>query len=175
MSHDRSRILVAVRVPCEPTEAFVRFTAEIGQWWQPIPLFQFSDGRDGTLAFETGEGGRLIETYHDGTAFVICVISTWAPPRRLVLSWRHASFPHERGTGVARHLRANRTLTDPRHHRALRLGHHPRRPRGPPPLPLSNISTPLRRMVAQSPPGSIPAPVAASRGDHPAPTASPRR
>jgi uncharacterized protein YndB with AHSA1/START domain len=98
MSPDRSRVLVAVRVPCEPAEAFIRFTAEIGQWWQPNPLFQFSDGRNGTLAFEIGEGGRLIETYDDGTAFVIGVISTWAPPRRLVLSWRHASFPPERST-----------------------------------------------------------------------------
>jgi uncharacterized protein YndB with AHSA1/START domain len=98
MSPDRSRVLVAVRVPCEPAEAFARFTTEIGQWWQPNGLFQFSEGRHGTLAFEAGEGGRLIETYDDGTAFVIGVISTWAPPRRLVLSWRQASFPPELST-----------------------------------------------------------------------------
>ena len=91
MSADRSRVLVAVRVPCEPAEAFARFTAEIDQWWQPNPLFQFSDRRNGTLSFEAGEGGRLIETYDDGTAFVIGVISTWTPSRRLVLSWRHAA------------------------------------------------------------------------------------
>ncbi len=83
---------------CEPAEAFARFTAEIGQWWQPNPLFEFSDGRKGTLAFETNEGGRLIETYDDGTCFVIGVISTWAPPRRLVLSWRQASFSAELST-----------------------------------------------------------------------------
>ena len=98
MSPDRSRVLVAARVPCEPVEAFARFTAEIGQWWQPNPLFQFSDGRNGTLAFEAGEGGRLIETYEDGSAFVIGVISIWAPPRLLVLSWRHASFSPELST-----------------------------------------------------------------------------
>jgi hypothetical protein len=39
MSADRSGVLVAVRVPCEPAEVFVRFTAEIGQWWQPKPAF----------------------------------------------------------------------------------------------------------------------------------------
>jgi uncharacterized protein YndB with AHSA1/START domain len=98
MSPERSRVLVAARVPCEPDEAFARFTAEIDQWWQPNPLFQFSEGRTGTLAFEPGEGGRLIETYDDGTTFVIGVISTWAPPRRLVLSWRHSNFPTERST-----------------------------------------------------------------------------
>jgi hypothetical protein len=40
----------------------------------------------------------LIDTYGDGTAFVIGVISTWAPPRQLVLSWRHESFPSDRTT-----------------------------------------------------------------------------
>lgn len=98
MSPDRSRVLVAARVPCEPAEAFARFTTEIGQWWQPNPLFQFSDGRTGALAFETGEGGRLIETYDDGTDFVVGVISTWAPPRLLELSWRCASFPPDLST-----------------------------------------------------------------------------
>ena len=98
MSPDRSRVLVAVRVSCEPAEAFHRFTTEIGLWWQPNPLFQFSDGRDGTLALETDVGGRLIETYDDGTTFVIGVISIWAPPRQLVLSWRHESFPPDRST-----------------------------------------------------------------------------
>jgi uncharacterized protein YndB with AHSA1/START domain len=98
VSTDRSRVLVAVRVPCGPAEAFARFTDDIGLWWQPNPLFQFSDGRNGILAFEAGEGGRLIETYDDGTAFVIGVVSTWAPPRLLVLSWRQASFSAELST-----------------------------------------------------------------------------
>ena len=98
VSPDRSRVLVAARVPCDPAEAFARFTSEISRWWRPNPLFEFSAGRSGTLAFETGEGGRLIETYEDGTAFEIGVIRTWAPPHRLVLSWRQANFPAERST-----------------------------------------------------------------------------
>jgi len=98
VSSERSRVLVAVRVPCEPAEAWERFTAEIGQWWRPNPLFAFSPGRSGTLAFEPGEGGRLTETYPDGTLFVIGVISVWEPPRRLVVSWRQASFLPEQST-----------------------------------------------------------------------------
>jgi uncharacterized protein YndB with AHSA1/START domain len=98
VSPERSRVLVAVRVPCDPAEAFSRFTADIGRWWQPNPLFQFSNNRNGTLAFEPGEGGRLIETYDDGTVFEIGVVSTWAPPRQLVLSWRQANFPAELNT-----------------------------------------------------------------------------
>ena len=98
VSPERSRVLVAVRVPCEPAEAWERFTAEIGQWWRPNPLFAFSQGRSGTLAFEPGEGGRLTETYSDGSLFVIGVINVWDPPRRLVVSWRQASFPAEQLT-----------------------------------------------------------------------------
>ena len=93
-----SRVLVATRVSCEPAEAFARFTSEIGDWWQPHGLFQFSEGRSGTLAFEGGQGGRLIETYEDGTVFVVGVISTWAPPKQLVLSWRQASFSPDQCT-----------------------------------------------------------------------------
>jgi uncharacterized protein YndB with AHSA1/START domain len=93
MSADRSRVLVAVRVPCLPVEAFDRFTAEINRWWQPNPLFPFTGGRSGVLALEPGKGGRLSETYDDGSTFEIGVVSTWAPPRLLVLSWRQANFP----------------------------------------------------------------------------------
>jgi hypothetical protein len=95
---ERSRVLVAVRVACEPAEAWERFTAEIGQWWRPNPLFVFSPGRRGTLAFEPGVGGRLTETYEDGSVFVIGVISVWQPGRRLVVAWRQASFPPEVST-----------------------------------------------------------------------------
>ena len=98
MNPERSRVLVAVRVPCEPAEAWKRFTAEIGEWWRPNPLFAFSPGRSGTLAFEPGVGGRLTETYPDGSLFVIGVITLWEPPRRLEVSWRQASFGPEQST-----------------------------------------------------------------------------
>jgi uncharacterized protein YndB with AHSA1/START domain len=93
MTPERSRVLVALRVPCGPDEAFARFTADIAQWWRPNGLFQFTDGRTGTLSFEGGVGGRLVETYDDATTFVIGTITVWRPPERLVLTWRHASFP----------------------------------------------------------------------------------
>ena len=98
MGPERSRVLVALRVPCDPVEAFARFTGEIGRWWRPNGMFQFTEGRTGTLSFEPGEGGHLIETYDDGAVFVIGTITTWQPPERLVLTWRHANFPAERVT-----------------------------------------------------------------------------
>ena len=93
-----SRVLVALRVPAEANRAFSAFTAEIGTWWRPNGLFQFSDDRTGTLAFEPGPDGTLIETYADGTTFKVGDVLTWDPPHRLMLTWRHASFAPDQST-----------------------------------------------------------------------------
>ena len=95
---DASRVLVALRVPVPAARAFAAFTEQIAEWWQPNGLFQFTAGRTGDLAFEPGPDGRLVETYPDGSSFVIGHIRTWDPPRRLVLSWRHASFAADQET-----------------------------------------------------------------------------
>jgi uncharacterized protein YndB with AHSA1/START domain len=95
---ESSRVLVALRVPATAERAFATFTEQIGQWWQPNGLFQFTDRQTGTLAFEPGPGGRLVETYPDGGVFVIGHIRVWEPPHRLVLTWRHASFAPEQET-----------------------------------------------------------------------------
>lgn len=95
---DASRVLVALRVPVPAARAFAAFTEQIAEWWQPNGLFPFTDGRTGTLAFEPGVGGRLVETYPDGTSFVVGHIRTWEPPRRLVLSWRQANFGPDQET-----------------------------------------------------------------------------
>jgi uncharacterized protein YndB with AHSA1/START domain len=91
-------VLVARRVPVTPARAFAAFTDEIGRWWRPNGLFQFSNGRNGTLAFEPGVGGRLVERYPEGDSFVIGEIHVWEPPHRLVLSWREASFDDDEET-----------------------------------------------------------------------------
>ena len=97
---DASRVLVALRVPVPAARAFAAFTEQIADWWQPNGLFQFSDGRTGTLAFEPepGPDGHLVETYPDGSSFVIGHVRAWDPPHRLVLSWRHASFAADQET-----------------------------------------------------------------------------
>jgi uncharacterized protein YndB with AHSA1/START domain len=94
----RSRVLLAVRVNATPERAFAAFTEEIGQWWKPNGLFQFTVGRSGVPSFEPGVNGRLIETYEDGTVFVIGKVSVWDPPRRLVVTWRQASFAPDQST-----------------------------------------------------------------------------
>ena len=68
MNTEPSRVLVALRVDATPERAFAAFTDEIGRWWRPNQLFQFSTGRSGTLTFEPGPSGRLVETYDDGSS-----------------------------------------------------------------------------------------------------------
>lgn len=95
---EASRVLVALRVPAPAQRAFTAFTQEIAHWWQPNGLFQFTPGRTGTLSFEPGPSGRLVETYADGSSFVVGHIRVWDPPHRLVLSWRHATFAPDQET-----------------------------------------------------------------------------
>ncbi len=93
-----SRVLVALRVNATPERAFQVFTDQIGEWWRPNGLFQFSATRTGTLGFEPGPTGCLVETYDDGSTFTIGEIRVWEPPERLVMSWREESFHDDQVT-----------------------------------------------------------------------------
>ena len=93
-------VVVALRVSATPQRAFDVFTREIGAWWRPNPLFQFTPGKIGRLAIEAGEGGRLTEVYDDGTVFEIGRITAWEPGRRLAFDWRQASFAADQRTRV---------------------------------------------------------------------------
>lgn len=95
-----SRLLVALRVPAPPERAFEAFTAEIGQWWRPNGLFQFTPRSPGVLAFEPGRDGRLTETLESGKVFEIGRIRAWEPPTRLVFGWRQATFAEGQDTEV---------------------------------------------------------------------------
>jgi uncharacterized protein YndB with AHSA1/START domain len=95
---DASRVLVSLRVPADAERAFAAFTEQISEWWKPNGLFQFTERRTGTLAFEPGPDGRLVETYPNGESFVVGHIRIWDPPHRLVLTWRHANFAADQET-----------------------------------------------------------------------------
>ena len=91
-----SRVVVAVRVAADPARAFAGFTEQIGQRWRHNGVFSFSDGRTGTLVFEPGPAGRLLETHHDGEVFEIGRITVWEPPAELVLTWDQETELHVR-------------------------------------------------------------------------------
>lgn len=95
-----SQVYVALRVPASPSRTFEAFTGEIASWWQPSGLFQLTRRGDGRLAFEPGVGGRLLTKFADGEEFEIGRISVWEPGKRLVFTWRPASFTAEQSTEV---------------------------------------------------------------------------
>jgi uncharacterized protein YndB with AHSA1/START domain len=85
-------VIVSIRVDATPLQAFEAFTAEIGEWWRPNPLFALTPRGDGQLRFEPGEGGRLVATLANGKVFEVGRVILWKPGERLVLTWRHATF-----------------------------------------------------------------------------------
>lgn len=97
----RSRVLVALRVAAPAGRTFSAFTGEIGEWWCPNGLFQFTDRGGGRLAFEPDPPERLVEIGTDGERFEIGPVTVWDPPRRLVFGWRQAGFPAGRSTEVS--------------------------------------------------------------------------
>ncbi len=95
-----SRVIVSLRVKASTTRAFEVFTREIGLWWKPNDLFRFTPRSPGTLSFEPGPEGRLIETLPNGRIFEIGRILAWEPGARLAFTWRQATFRPDQGTQV---------------------------------------------------------------------------
>ena len=99
-----SRVIVSIRVPCSPVQAFDIFTQEIDAWWADSDLFRFTPRSPGVLAFEppdlSGAGGRLIERLPNGKTFEVGPIRLWERGERLVVGWRQASFGPDQATEV---------------------------------------------------------------------------
>lgn len=93
-----SRILVSLRVKATPERAFEVFTREIGAWWKPNMLFQFTPRSPGVLSFDGAE--RLVETLESGKVFEIGKVTAWEPPHRLAFGWRQATFTPDQHTEV---------------------------------------------------------------------------
>jgi uncharacterized protein YndB with AHSA1/START domain len=95
MNH-ADRIVVTTVVDADPATAFEIFTAEVDAWWKQGPRFRPSVRGPGVLRFEPGVGGRLLETYEDGSTFVFGRVIVWEPGRRLVFeSFARAFQPGE--------------------------------------------------------------------------------
>jgi len=115
-------LIVSMRVGATPLRAFDAFTEEIGEWWQPNPLFALTPRGDGHLRFEPGEGGRLVATLANGKEFEVGRITVWKPGERLAsLGVKRLSPPASRlsltcaskGGANARDGRASRLGRDP--------------------------------------------------------------
>ena len=88
-------ITMTTVVPADPATAFGVFTEEVDGWWKTGPRFRSAGG---TMRFEPGEGGRLIETRPDGTEFRYGRISVWKPGVRAGTQ----GDQRDRGEGLSR-------------------------------------------------------------------------
>lgn len=98
---DQARVSVAVAVA--PADAFEVFTAEIDRWWRRGGKFRHAGARSGFIHLEPQVGGRLFESIDGATAAHVIEVGrvrVWEPPRRLVFSWRNATFAPNEETEV---------------------------------------------------------------------------
>lgn len=98
-----SRVVVSIRVPVGPAEAFALFTEKIGAWWVHNDLLRHTPRSPGALSFQTfsdHHAVRLVETLPNGKVFEIGTASVWSPGERLVVGWRQATFGPDHATEV---------------------------------------------------------------------------
>ena len=73
---------------------FDTFVTTIGTWW---PVQPFSAGKDRvrTVTMEPRQGGRVYETWDDGTEVDWGSLVAWEPPKRFVMTWVGTPAPTE--------------------------------------------------------------------------------
>ncbi|MGN6127349.1 MAG: SRPBCC domain-containing protein [Humibacter sp.] len=91
---ERPPIRTSVVVQRGRDAVFDTFVRTIDRWW---PLRPFSMGQDAvaSVTFERELGGRVYETWHDGTEREWGILLDWAPPERFVMTWNVTGVPTE--------------------------------------------------------------------------------
>jgi hypothetical protein len=70
------------------------FVGAVGAWW---PVQPFSAGKDRVrdVTIEPRRGGRVFESWEDGTVVEWGEVTEWAPPTRFTMTWRGTPAPTE--------------------------------------------------------------------------------
>jgi uncharacterized protein YndB with AHSA1/START domain len=76
----------SLRVECTPERAFEVFTAEVAGWW-PAKTHSIHHEAVTDVVIEPREGGEMYEVAEGGKRELWGRVTTWEPPRRLVVSW----------------------------------------------------------------------------------------
>lgn len=109
-------VVKEIWIPAAPQAAFGRFTGEIDTWWPRSTHSVCGDDGVG-VRFESGVGGRIVETDSDGREYVWGTVEEWDEPHCVAFSWHPGKEP-EMATFVTVKFRAERGGT------ALELEHH---------------------------------------------------
>ncbi|HEV2370989.1 MAG TPA: SRPBCC domain-containing protein [Streptosporangiaceae bacterium] len=73
---------------------FTTFVTTVGAWW-PVQPFSAGKAQVSGITIEQRLGGRVYETWHDGTEVGWGTVTTWEPPRRFVMTWTGTPKPTE--------------------------------------------------------------------------------
>ena len=86
----RPPVRQSVLVRSDRRRTFDTFVDTIGIWW---PVTPFSAGKDQVrdVTFERRPGGRVFETWQDGTELDWGEVLVWEPPARFVMTWNLAA------------------------------------------------------------------------------------
>jgi uncharacterized protein YndB with AHSA1/START domain len=90
----RPPVRQSVVVRSDQRHTFGTFVRTIGVWW---PVTPFSAGRDQVrdVTFEQRVGGRVYETWQDGSEVDWGEVRVWEPPERFVMTWNMTSVVTE--------------------------------------------------------------------------------
>jgi uncharacterized protein YndB with AHSA1/START domain len=108
MSRERSvplpgdQTTVSVLVKVEPADAFRIFTEEIDLWWRRGLRYRIGKRRS-VVHLEAKLGGRLFESFETAAGEKVKEtgkVTSFDPPKRMVLEWRAVNFAPEERTEV---------------------------------------------------------------------------
>ncbi len=100
-------IRVSMLIEVEPALAFEVFTEDVDLWWKRGIAYRVRGKRPGTMRFEPGVGGRLVEAWGDEPGDMgqpgeheIGRILVWDPGVRLAFEYRGPNFEPDQCTEV---------------------------------------------------------------------------
>lgn len=90
----RPPIRQATLVRSDQAHTFAVFVRTIGVWW-PVQPFSAGHDRVREVTFEQRVGGRVYETWTEGTTVDWGEVVVWQPPTRFVMTWTSTPAPTE--------------------------------------------------------------------------------
>jgi hypothetical protein len=90
----RPPVRQSTTVRSDARHTFDTFVRTIGSWWPAVP-FSAGQVRVRDVTVEQRAGGRVYETWADGTELDWGELLAWEPPGRFVMTWTGTPLPTE--------------------------------------------------------------------------------
>ena len=90
----RPPVRQSTTVRSDLTHTFTTFVRTIGTWW-PVDPLSLGKARVTTVTIEEHLGGRVYETWDDGTTVDWGEVTVWRPPSGFAMTWTSTPAPTE--------------------------------------------------------------------------------